>query len=186
MKLSKQQKNTGAITAGLVLVFGLFAWWVISAPSTGETVWDEFEKRYPELLTPPPTVTQPPVTLPPVTVTPKPEIIYRTIAPTRASRSEYRADNTGRPTGLWLELAKCESGADLRKNTGNGFLGAYQFLPSTWTGFTHGRFGPVLEANWPTQTYVAYRVWLKQGWTSGFPGCGKKMGYPKMPAVPAP
>jgi hypothetical protein len=110
---------------------------------------------------------------------------YATQKPEAPSKNSS-APSGNRPVGSWLALAKCESGANLRANTGNGYLGAYQFLPSTWDGFTHGKFGPVLEASWEEQTYVAYRVWLKQGWTSGFPGCGKKLGYPTMPAVPHP
>lgn len=108
----------------------------------------------------------------------------RTVVVTTVAKSKP-VSRANRPKGTWLELAKCESGANLTRNSGNGYYGAYQFSQSTWEGFTHGRFGPVLEAGWKVQTYVAYRIWLKQGW-NGFPGCGRKMGHPDMPEVPAP
>jgi hypothetical protein len=99
-----------------------------------------------------------------------------------------KVSSAGRPTGLWLALAKCESGANPKRNSGNGYYGAYQFSQSTWEGFKGTRFAPTpLQATWAEQTFVAYRIWLhpKQGWKNGFPGCGKKMGYPVMPKVPS-
>jgi hypothetical protein len=105
--------------------------------------------------------------------------------PHKASPSGKPITIGSRPTGLWLELAKCESGANLRRNSGNGYYGAYQFSPQTWQGFTHGKYGSIMSNGWKVQTYVAYRIWLKQGW-GGFPGCGNKMGHPRMPAVTSP
>lgn len=100
-------------------------------------------------------------------------------------KSPKKPSTKNRPTGSWLALAKCESGANLTRNSGNGYYGAYQFSAQSWRGFTHGKFGPVLGANWSEQTFVAYRIWLKQGW-GAYPGCGRKLGYPTMPAVAHP
>jgi len=120
-----------------------------------------------------------PYTPPPPVVAPVPEPVP---APPRAARVSRSGD---RPSGLWHTLAVCESGANPAINTGNGYLGAYQFSPRTWQGVTGGKYGGVLDNGWAVQTYVAWLIWDRQGW-GAYPGCGKKMGYPEMPAVAAP
>jgi hypothetical protein len=173
-----------------------FAYAVVTIDTKDEQKIDA-ERRYEQIRNKPvPTVTQtvkvtlPPKTLPPKTV----EVTVRVTE--RASRSNAkrtpnrtRISSSGRPTGLWLELAKCESGANLTRNSGNGYYGAYQFSQSTWEGFLGTQYSPTpLGASWAEQTFIAYRIWLhpKQGWANGFPGCGAKMGYPTMPQVAKP
>jgi uncharacterized protein YabE (DUF348 family) len=54
-------------------------------------------------------------------VTPVPEIVALGTAPVASSLSQ------------WLyALRSCESGGNYQEDTGNGFYGAYQFLPSEW------------------------------------------------------
>jgi hypothetical protein len=136
------------------------------------------------------TVKAPPKTLPPKTVKVTVRVTERASrSNARSSVSPAKADSSGRPTGLWLELAKCESGANLTRNSGNGYYGAYQFSQSTWEGFLGTQYSPTpLGASWAEQTFIAYRIWLhpRQGWDNGFPGCGAKMGYPTMPEVAKP
>ena len=51
----------------------------------------------------------------------------------RVSRSAVRPEVI--PAGdVWARLRHCESGGNYTINTGNGFYGAYQFLPRTWRG----------------------------------------------------
>src|SRR5438874_9583367 len=61
----------------------------------------------------------------------------------RASRSGFRLGSPLPPGGrplipltdpVWERLRRCESGGRYDINTGNGFHGAYQFVPSTWRG----------------------------------------------------
>jgi uncharacterized protein YabE (DUF348 family) len=49
--------------------------------------------------------------------------------------------------GSWLQkLRQCESGGNYQDNTGNGYYGAYQFSPSTWsslgTGYARADLAP--------------------------------------------
>lgn len=139
--------------------------------------------------TPGPTVTR---VIPAPTVTVTREVRVSRSLPRKPHRSAVQrkvgvsrtAHSGHRPVGSWLALAKCESGANLRYDDGT-FQGAYNFLPSTWDGYTHGKYGSVLTAGWAEQTYVAWRIWRNAGW-SAFPDCGVKLGHPSMPAVSAP
>src|SRR5215203_6041373 len=38
-------------------------------------------------------------------------------------------------TATWDAIAQCESSGNWHINTGNGYYGGLQFLPSTWTAF---------------------------------------------------
>lgn len=75
-----------------------------------------------------------------------------------------------RPWRWWLYSTRmCESGGNYRINTGNGFFGGYQFLPSTWwavggRGMPH--LAPPLE-----QDYRAVLLRQRAG-TSPWPNCG--------------
>lgn len=185
-----------AVVLAVLLGFTILSILLVEGQETAQAERDDLQRVYEQVTNQPvPTVTvrvkSPPKTLPPktikVTVTPRAERASRSQA--KRATIQAKADSTGRPTGLWLELAKCESGADLKKNTGNGYYGAYQFSQSTWEGFLGTQYSPTpLGATWAEQTFIAYRIWLhpRQGWTNGFPGCGVKMGRPTMPEVPKP
>ena len=67
----------------------------------------------------------------------------------RGHHARHRASRAGRalrvrqapavPAGdVWARLRRCESGGRYDRNSGNGFYGAYQFLPSTWRALGFG------------------------------------------------
>jgi hypothetical protein len=74
---------------------------------------------------------------------------------------------------VWAALRQCESGGNYAENTGNGFYGAYQFLPSTWTalGFP-GR--PDLEPP-ALQDAAAQKLQAMEGWGQ-WPACSAALG----------
>jgi Transglycosylase-like domain len=79
----------------------------------------------------------------------------------RAATADYQ--------GWLLSTRTCESHGNYRTNTGNGFYGAYQFVPSTWwsvggVGMPH--LNPPLE-----QDYRAVKLMLSGG-TGHWPVCG--------------
>ena len=43
--------------------------------------------------------------------------------------------SSGGGSGVWDQLAQCESGGNWAINTGNGYSGGLQFLPSTWRAY---------------------------------------------------
>jgi hypothetical protein len=77
---------------------------------------------------------------------------------------------------VWDELAVCESSGNWAANTGNGFVGGLQFLPSTWSAHGGGTFAA--SANLATrdqQIAVAERVLASQGW-GAWPACSARLG----------
>jgi len=78
------------------------------------------------------------------------------------------------PSGdVWAELRECESGGNYAEDTGNGFYGAYQFSPSTWTGL--GYAGLPNEAPPAVQDAAAQQLQSRSGWGQ-WPGCSAKLG----------
>ncbi|WP_189208619.1 MULTISPECIES: LysM peptidoglycan-binding domain-containing protein [Actinokineospora] len=73
----------------------------------------------------------------------------------------------------WDAIAQCESGGDWNINTGNGYYGGLQFLPSTWRA--HGGQGMPHQASREQQIAVAERVLQTQG-IGAWPVCGKRGG----------
>jgi resuscitation-promoting factor RpfB len=77
-------------------------------------------------------------------------------------------------TGDLLDrLAHCESGADPQKNTGNGYLGAFQFLPATARALGLGS-DPTVHS-YETQKAAVAMIPLS-AWPKQFPGCSRKLG----------
>lgn len=77
---------------------------------------------------------------------------------------------------VWDRLAQCESGGNWQIDTGNGFYGGLQFLPSTWLGFGGGEFAPSAHlASREQQIIVAERVLATQGW-GAWPACSQRLG----------
>ncbi|WP_018134645.1 transglycosylase family protein [Acaricomes phytoseiuli] len=84
----------------------------------------------------------------------------------------------------WDALAQCESGGNWNINTGNGYSGGLQFLPSTWAAY--GGTGNPANASREQQIAVAERVLAGQGW-GAWPACSAKLGLSGKPAAaPAP
>ena len=100
----------------------------------------------------------------------------------RASRSAVRirprAARVIRPVipttdPVWARLRRCESGGRYDINTGNGFYGAYQFLPSTWRGL--GYPGMPHQAPPNVQDEAAQKLQARSGWGQ-CPACTRKLG----------
>jgi nucleoid-associated protein YgaU len=73
----------------------------------------------------------------------------------------------------WDAIAQCESSGNWHINTGNGYYGGLQFLPSTWRAF--GGSGSAAAASKAQQIVVAERVLANQGWAA-WPACSAKLG----------
>lgn len=76
-------------------------------------------------------------------------------------------------TGVWAELRACESGGNYAENTGNGFYGAYQFLPSTW--WSIGFSGMPNQAPPAVQDRAAQLLQARSGW-GAWPSCSQMLG----------
>ena len=73
----------------------------------------------------------------------------------------------------WDAIAQCESGGNWSTDTGNGYKGGLQFLPSTWRA--NGGKGDPSNASREEQIAVAEKVKDSQG-IGAWPVCGKKGG----------
>lgn len=77
---------------------------------------------------------------------------------------------------VWDRLAVCEAGGNWAANTGNGYHGGLQFLPSTWNGYGGQQYAPyAYQASREQQIAVAERVLQGQGW-GAWPACSRKLG----------
>ena len=76
-------------------------------------------------------------------------------------------------TGVWAQLAQCESGGNPRTNTGNGYYGLYQFSLSTWRSV--GGSGLPSNASPEEQTMRAQILQARSGWGQ-WPACSRKLG----------
>lgn len=78
------------------------------------------------------------------------------------------------PSGsVWDQLAQCESGGNWSINTGNGYYGGLQFLPSTW----HSVGGTGLPHEHSREEQIKRGQILQQraGWGQ-WPACARKLG----------
>jgi len=92
----------------------------------------------------------------------------------RTSRSARRLRPAGLPVGdVWANLRQCESRGRYDINTGNGFFGAYQFLPQTWQGL--GYPGLPHEAPPEMQDEAARKLQARRGWGQ-WPACSRRIG----------
>ena len=73
---------------------------------------------------------------------------------------------------VWERLRRCESGGRYDINTGNGFYGAYQFVPSTWRGL--GFPGIPHQAPPNMQDEAAQKLQARSGWGQ-WPACTRKL-----------
>lgn len=73
---------------------------------------------------------------------------------------------------VWWSLALCESGGT-NANTGNGFYGYFQFMPSTWNGI--GYPGLPTDHGYETQRAAAQALQARSGWGQ-WPACSSKLG----------
>jgi len=86
-----------------------------------------------------------------------------------------RAVPPGGPVGddVWARLRACESGGRYDINTGNGFFGAYQFVPSTWRHL--GYPGLPHQASPEMQDEAARTLQARSGWGQ-WPVCSGRIG----------
>jgi len=75
-----------------------------------------------------------------------------------------------KPYRWWLRSTRsCESGGNYRTYTGNGYSGAYQFLPSTWWA-VGGKYYP--HQNPPLEQDYRAVVLLQRSGSGQWPVCG--------------
>jgi len=74
---------------------------------------------------------------------------------------------------VWDQLARCESGGNWSINTGNGYYGGLQFLPSTWRAV--GGQGLPHENSREEQIARAEILLARSGWGQ-WPACTAKLG----------
>ncbi len=74
---------------------------------------------------------------------------------------------------VWARLRRCESGGRYAINTGNGFYGAYQFVPRTWRGL--GFPGMPHQALPHVQDEAAQKLQARSGWGQ-WPACSRRLG----------
>ena len=74
---------------------------------------------------------------------------------------------------VWDQLARCESSGDWSINSGNGYYGGLQFLPSSWE--LVGGVGLPHEASREEQILRAELLLQRQGW-SAWPVCSVRLG----------
>lgn len=80
------------------------------------------------------------------------------------------------PDSIWDAVAQCESGGNWAINTGNGYYGGLQFLPSTWAAFGGHEFASNAHlATREQQILVAERTLAAQGW-GAWPVCSRRAG----------
>lgn len=109
--------------------------------------------------------TTPPTTVPPTTAPP-------TTAPAPPVPSAR--------SGVWDQLAACESGGRWDLNTGNGYSGGLQMAHSTWVQFGGTRYAPYAHlAGRDQQIAVAEAIVAASGGSySAWGGCAAALGLP--------
>lgn len=98
-------------------------------------------------------------------------------APAAAAPTQQRAVRSTAPAvasgSVWDRLAQCESGGNWQINTGNGYYGGLQFLPSTWRAV--GGTGLPHQHSREEQIKRAEILLERAGWGQ-WPACTAKLG----------
>lgn len=101
----------------------------------------------------------------------------RAATPAPQQRATPRAAQPAAPSvatgSVWDRLAQCESGGNWQINTGNGYYGGLQFLPSTWRAV--GGTGLPHEHSREEQIKRAEILLDRAGWGQ-WPACTAKLG----------
>jgi LysM repeat protein len=90
-----------------------------------------------------------------------------------SSESAAPAPTSSGGSGVWDQLADCESGGNWAANTGNGYSGGLQFSQGTWEA--NGGSGSPANASREQQIAVAENVQASQGW-GAWPACSSQLG----------
>lgn len=74
-------------------------------------------------------------------------------------------------------LGTCESGMTATRNSGNGFYGAFQFMPGTWRTVAPAPYNTMMphEAPLDAQKQAVQNLLSRSSIYTQFPGCAKKM-----------
>lgn len=74
-------------------------------------------------------------------------------------------------------LGMCESGMTANRNSGNGFYGAFQFMPATWRSVAPAPYntGMPHEAPLDAQKQAVQNLLSRSSIYTQFPGCARKM-----------
>lgn len=95
---------------------------------------------------------------------------------------------TAAPDSTWNAVAQCESSGDWSINTGNGYYGGLQFLPSTWNAYGGQDYAPRADlATRDQQIAVAENTLAGQGWGAwacAYAGGGEGPGRAAPAAAP--
>lgn len=101
----------------------------------------------------------------------QPYLVYNYSA--NNSSSEYSSPESLNDNQINF-LGNCESGMTAGRNSGNGFYGAFQFNPGTWTnmgtGYDRADLAPL-----EVQKDAVQRLLQKSSIYSQFPGCSSQM-----------
>ncbi len=93
-----------------------------------------------------------------------------------SSSSSSSTSSSAPSSGVWYQLAECESGGDWSINTGNGFSGGLQFHPDTWVNHGGTAYASAAYLASPAQQIaVAEKVLDSQGW-GAWPACSDALG----------
>lgn len=103
----------------------------------------------------------------PVAVAPKAKAAAKPAAPITTNPPAVASGS------VWDQLAACESGGRWNINTGNGYYGGLQFLPSTWRAV--GGTGLPHQHSREEQIYRAEILLSRSGWGQ-WPQCARKLG----------
>lgn len=96
----------------------------------------------------------------------------KTTTTKRKIPSEQKSSNKVVTGDIWWRLALCESGGT-NANTGNGFYGYFQFVPSTWRSV--GGTGLPTNHGYEEQKRRAQILQQRSGWGQ-WPACSRKLG----------
>jgi len=82
----------------------------------------------------------------------------------------------GPSSGVWQQLAKCESGGNWGINTGNGYYGGLQFTAATWRAQGGTKYAALPHQATPAQQIeIATKLQKRAGWGQ-WPACTRKLG----------
>ncbi|HKH06462.1 MAG TPA: transglycosylase family protein [Acidimicrobiales bacterium] len=98
---------------------------------------------------------------------------YEAPAPAPAPAPEPAAAPASTGSGVWDQLAQCESGGNWAINTGNGYYGGLQFSQGSWEAA--GGSGSPANASREEQIRVAENLQSTQGW-GAWPSCSSQLG----------
>ena len=100
-----------------------------------------------------------------------------------AGASVAAAAPAANASGVWDQLAQCESGGDWSINTGNGYFGGLQFSQQSWEAV--GGSGSPHQASKQEQIHRAEQLHAIQGW-GAWPACSASLGLSGSPGASTP